>query len=309
MATAPFLASAVAAPKTSRRAEILERYAALGRQSDRQVLGVGAGADGHAVREAYRRLARRFHPDALDADSRDLVALSQAIFVRVTEAYHALAAERPEPAPVAPRPDLRPIAFDRRGVPGAPRPTARPSASRPAPAATPRESPPSRSRPARVVGAVSPAAPPAQPAVDEAIAEARRRLEEGDAREAVGLLHGVLTRCGDEDGRRVRLLLARGYVREPQWRRYAAAQLRSLIAERPDDAEALALLGTVYRREGLLARAESLLKRALAADPRLGETRSALRAVQAERAEGRAARSAPTSPSSTLWKRMFRRKA
>jgi tetratricopeptide (TPR) repeat protein len=271
MATAPSITLAPAAPKTSRRREILERYVALDGQTDRQVLGVGAGADGRTVREAYKRLVRRVHPDSLDPDSRDLTAQSQAILVRATEAYRALAGDRPEPA-VAPRP---------------------------APAAAPR--PP-------VEELLVPPPAPAGPSVEDVVAEAQRRLGESDVSGAVGLLHGVLARCGDEDGRRVRLLLARGYAREPRWHRYAVAQLRSLIEERPGDAGALALLGTVYRHEGLLARAESMLRRALAADPGQSEARSALRAVRAERAEARGVPSAPTPPP-TLWKRIFRRKA
>jgi tetratricopeptide (TPR) repeat protein len=317
MGTASPLASALTTPPASRRREVLERYAALSRQTDCQILGIAAAADVRTVKEAYRRLARRFHPDALDRDSRDLLAESQAIFTRVTEAYQALMAGRPEPAAVA-RPLARPAPAGAGPTSGGPRRVssgtgpASGGARRPASAVMfsppgPGETRVASARPSVASLPVPPSAAPARLSVDEAIDEARRRLDGGDARGAVGLLHGVLARGADEDGRRVRQLLARAYAREPRWRRYAVAQLRSLIEEQPCDVEALTLLGAVYRREGLLARAEALLKRALAADPARSEARRELLGVRAARAEAGAGRPSVPSPPSALWKRIFRR--
>jgi tetratricopeptide (TPR) repeat protein len=50
-----------------------------------RALGLPSGADRDAVRSAYRRLARRYHPDAAGSDSASLRA-----FLKITEAYHAL---------------------------------------------------------------------------------------------------------------------------------------------------------------------------------------------------------------------------
>jgi len=50
-----------------------------------RALGLPSGADLDTVRSAYRRLARRYHPDAAGSDPASLRA-----FLRITEAYHAL---------------------------------------------------------------------------------------------------------------------------------------------------------------------------------------------------------------------------
>jgi hypothetical protein len=52
-----------------------------------------------------------------------------------------------------------------------------------------------------------------------------------------------------------------------------------MLRESPEDAEALALLGALYHREGFLARADAMLRRALGADPGNPEALAHLRAV------------------------------
>jgi len=61
----------------------------------RTVLGLGPGADADDVRLAYRRLAKRYHPD-VSGDPR--TALS---FARVTKAYKVLSAMPPQALPPA----------------------------------------------------------------------------------------------------------------------------------------------------------------------------------------------------------------
>jgi len=319
------------------RQEILRLYRSLDRQSDWQVLGLETGAGPDAVRAAYQRLARRFHPDCLGSDASDLAPQSQAIFIRATEAARALSGHRggSRRASLLPRsrengtiPDQvearppRPSGAGRR--PAAPAPASARSANARPDAAGPIASlngpPPVRRPPAPDVPAgtnrTAGHAVHRQTAADcaseplgvaDALRQAQERLDRDDVRGAVGLLHGVLARAGEEAGRRVRLLLARGYMREAGWRRYAVAQLRSLVEERPLDAEALSLLGAAYRAEGLLARAESAFKRAYAADPELREVRTALREIQAER-EGTRTGSRPVAPRRGILKRLLRRK-
>jgi len=50
-----------------------------------RALGLQPGAERDAVRDAYRRLVRLYHPDAAGSDPSSLRA-----FLRITEAYHAL---------------------------------------------------------------------------------------------------------------------------------------------------------------------------------------------------------------------------
>jgi Flp pilus assembly protein TadD len=102
-----------------------------------------------------------------------------------------------------------------------------------------------------------------------------------------------MIRATNEDALRVRLLLARAYVQDPRWRRYAVGQLRGLLDERPEDPEALALLGVLYHREGLLSRAESMLRRALQIEPGQTDARGELRQVQNDREKARASSRSP----------------
>ena len=107
---------------------------------------------------------------------------------------------------------------------------------------------------------------------------ARHEIEE-----AVSVLHDVLSQANDGQRRRIRLVLARAYVKDPRWQRYGLGLLNEMLGEKPNDADALATLGVLYHREGLLARAEATLLRALAADPGQVEARLHLRAVRAAR--------------------------
>jgi len=117
--------------------------------------------------------------------------------------------------------------------------------------------------------------------VEEALETAEGLLLRQQAEEAVSVLHDVLTQADEPRRRRVRLLLARAYAVDARWRRNAVALLRELVEQNPNDAEALSVLGGLYRRDGLLSRAESMLARALSADPRLAEAREGMRSVRA----------------------------
>jgi tetratricopeptide (TPR) repeat protein len=128
--------------------------------------------------------------------------------------------------------------------------------------------------------------------VEEALRAAEDLVMRQQAEEAVSVLHEVLTQADERQGRRIRLLLARAYAVDARWRRNAVALLRELLEQDGNDAEALAALGGLYRRDGLLSRAESMFVRAVAVDPGLAEARDGLRAV-------RTALSARKTPSDT----------
>jgi len=127
-AAAQTAAHAVAAQDDPRRMEILEGFAALKRRTHFEVLGLQRNATEAQVKEAYFRLARRFHPDVHHdpalADLRDKI---EAIFVRLGEAYEVLRNPRirakyesqiapapgtpaSAPAPAAPAPPVNPEA-------------------------------------------------------------------------------------------------------------------------------------------------------------------------------------------------------
>lgn len=56
----------------------------------RQVLGVKEGDDMRAIKKAYRRLARQYHPDAHAGTGKDA-----AKFLLITEAYEYLLRHKP----------------------------------------------------------------------------------------------------------------------------------------------------------------------------------------------------------------------
>ena len=241
---------------SGRRQEILELYAGLAGKSHAEVLGVPPGASPATVREAFVALARRLHPDTLapgDADLRDQL---QSIFVSLNDAYRSLGGHRPAARAAKRSPD-------------APRETAAPMV---APQAKPLVVPP----------------PPPDPEerrarVEEALRSAEASIASREIEEAVSVLHDVLSQANDGQRRRIRLVLARAYVKEPRWQRYGLGLLNEMLAAKPDDADALATLGVLYHREGLLARAEATLVKALSADPGHVEARLHLRAVRAAR--------------------------
>jgi uncharacterized protein HemY len=121
--------------------------------------------------------------------------------------------------------------------------------------------------------------------VEAALRTAVGLIGQRQVEEAVSVLHEVLTQADEPQRRRVRLLLARAYAEDPTRRRHAVGFLRELVERNPHDAEALAALGELYRREGLLTRAEQMLARALVGDPGLVPARLSLRAVRAALAE------------------------
>jgi tetratricopeptide (TPR) repeat protein len=247
----------------ARRREILERFVGLHGKESAAVLGVSRGTDPAAVKAAFVALAKRFHPDTLDAEDADLREPLQAVFIRITEAYRdlqgspaSLPPRAPGPAPASLLPPLLRLA---RGPCRETEPSTRPApAGRPAPAPDPE---------------------PKHERVRAALAAAAASIAEGDASAAVSALHEVMALADGAKRRRVRTLLAKAYVSQPKWRRYGVSLLGELLRDAPEDAEALAILGALYHREGLLARADATLRRALASDPGHTEARIQHRAV------------------------------
>ena len=274
------------------RREIRERYATLSRRADVDVLGVPASADLTTIRAAFRDLARRFHPDSVRATSDDARQEANAVFARITEAYHRLSGAC-SPAP--------PVSRSREGA----RPDRSATARVPTRPAANAEKPPTATGPvpSRERPGVS-----SHDCVEAVLAEANALLALKDTERAIVVLHDVLTLADHAQSRRVQLLLARAYVEAPQWKRYGVRLLQEMVQKDPSDVEALTALGTLYLKEGLLARADATLVRAMKADPSRAETRRQLSAVRS-RLDSQDAPEPESRPRRRLAVRLFSRKA
>jgi len=93
--TPPAASPPVPAPIEARRAEILEAYASLATRTHFELLGLTPEADDARLREAYFRVAKRFHPDAHhEPGLSDLREKLEAVFIHLGEVYETLRSPR-----------------------------------------------------------------------------------------------------------------------------------------------------------------------------------------------------------------------
>jgi tetratricopeptide (TPR) repeat protein len=246
-------------PRPSRRQEILDWYDNLPRRSFSELLGVPRHVDAQAARTAFRALVKRFHPDALGPAEADLRDKAQAVLMQITDAYETILADATTAGAE------RPVA--RRTPPAVP-----PSTEDPLPRAA--------AHPEQPLATAGVESQPRRLRVQDAIEEAEAYMYRREFDAAVDVLHEVVRLADDEQRGRIRLLLAAAYVADPKRRRNALTLLSDIVREEPSNAEALALLGKLYFRDGRLASAESTLARAVAANPGHVQARATLRAVR-----------------------------
>jgi tetratricopeptide (TPR) repeat protein len=252
-------------PHQALRDEIVAAFSSRHTRTDAEVLGVSPGATPAEVRAAYFRLAKRFHPDAHHHPRlNDLHDEIQAVFFRINAAFDALTRAK---APAAPR----------QAASEPPRAVASPVPPPPAP------DPPVESRPAATAA--------------ELYGKAETDYGEGRYWEAVALLEQAVPMATGLLKSRSRLLLARICVKYPDRLKQAEKELQAVVQEDPEQVEAYVLLGSLYKQQGLAARAAGHFRKALQLNPRH-------RTAQAELLE--LAPAAPDDDPSVL-KRLFRR--
>jgi len=258
---------AAAAQDDPRRMEILEAFTALKHRTHFQVLGLERTATEAQVKEAYFRLARRFHPDVHHdpalADLRDKI---EAIFVRLGEAYEVLR-----------NPRIR-AKYENQISPTPATPA--PAANAPAPPAVNRE----------------------QEAKDAAIAikRAGRLLSSEMYWDAIQVLEPAVLRAVGKPRQEGRVLLARAYMKNVNWLKQGEELLQEVMKEDPSHAEACLLLAQIYRDQGLKTRAAHMLRKAVELLPDNLEVRAELEKLTEHEPETGAARSG-------LLKRLFTR--
>jgi tetratricopeptide (TPR) repeat protein len=239
----------------ARRREIMEAWEGLKTRTHFEVLGLARAATESDVKEAYFRLARRFHPDvhhgASLGDMRDKL---EAVFIRLGEAYDVLRDR-----------DKR---GDYESRLGRPRPGLQRAGETGSSAAGPDERP-------------EPEAP-RDPETDAKLAEvsirkAIRLFEKAEGEsadkkpklysDAIQLLEGALPFATGRLRIRGGVTLARCYLKNPNWARRAEELLLGLVKEDPKAADPLALLAGIYRDNGLRVRALSTFRRVLELQP------------------------------------------
>jgi curved DNA-binding protein CbpA len=242
-----------------RRAEILDVHANLRTRNHFEILGIPRASRDSEVKEAYFRLARRFHPDTHhDASLHDLAEQIEAIFIRIGEAYDTLRnpktraayEERLGPSRSAPP----------RATPPAPAPGAPGAGPANAAAATPAPGGPAAAPPA-----AAPAAAPTLP-LGEALRQGEMRFAEEKYYDVIRLIEPYLEATKGKGLQKVRLLLARAYAKNPNRVKRAEEELQKVVRDEPGNAEAYMQLGGIYKRGGLKARATAMFRKALELD-------------------------------------------
>jgi len=258
---------AAAAHDDPRRMEILEAFTGLKHHTHFQVLRLERTATEAQVKEAYFRLARRFHPDVHHdpalADLRDKI---EAIFVRLGEAYEVLR-----------NPRIRAKYETQINPPPA---TQAPAANTAAPPPVNREQ---ETREAAV-----------------AIKRAARLLSSEMYWDAIQVLEPAVLRAVGKPRQEGRVLLARAYMKNVNWLKQGEELLQEVMKEEPGHAEACLLLAQIYRDQGLKARATHMLRKAVELLPDNAEVRAELEKMTEQEPEAGAARSG-------LLKRLFTR--
>ncbi len=262
---APAAEAAPAAPldqkAEERRLEILDAWENLGTRNHFEVLGLERKVTEVEVKEAYFRLAKRFHPDVHHGASLgDLRDKLEAVFIRLGQAYDTLR-----------DPKKRGDYEERLGRSRPRPPQAAGQATGQAPGAPSAPEPP----PPRDLEEEARAA-------EEALRKAAKLLEVAKGLEqekpnepehqrltydAIQLLEPVLTVLQGKQKLRAQVLLARGYSKNPKWAKRAEELLLTASRENPTSADPFALLGSNYAARGLKARALSMYKKALELKP------------------------------------------
>lgn len=226
---------AASADSTARRREIAQAHEMLRAQSHFEVLGVERTATDAQVKEAYFRLAKRFHPDTHhDPNMADLRDKLETVFIRLGEAYEVLRNPRSRGA------------YESELASRSPRPPAAP--------------PPADASPSK-------APPPAPaPVMDHATAalslrRAQKFLEQEKYWDAIQLLEAAVPALQGKPKQRARLELARAYTKNPNWMHQAEETLHEVLREEPKNAEAYLALGHIYKAGGLRSRSLAMFRK------------------------------------------------
>src|SRR6266496_4356741 len=250
----------------------------VGNRNHFEVLELERSADAAAVKAAYFRLAKRFHPDAYrEPGMEDLHHKLKAVFVRLSEAKEVLGnpRKRGDYESTMPRRTFNP-----------PR------------AESPEVSSPSGSPSQSVRGWAEPSQTGEETTRrgEEALARAEAFVAEEKYWDAIQALETNLGALAGPRLQKARLLLARAYAKNPKWLRRAQEAALKVTKDDPGNADAYLVLASVYRAGGLESRATAMYRKVLELQPQNKEAQDAL-----------AVADAPPPPPTPLLKRFFRK--
>jgi len=203
-----------------------------------ELMGIQRSATEAQVKEAYFRLAKRFHPDVHHGESlSDLRDHLEALFIKLGEAYETLKNPKTRESYEARLPR------DTSGqlLPGPPAPEPPPA-------------PPDPETIARLA--------------EEDIRKAEKLVENEKYWDAIQLLDTAVARATNPK------LIARGHIamakaklKNPKWVKEAENTLKELLRIDPKHVEAHFMLGSIYKAGGLKARSESMFRKVLELQP------------------------------------------
>jgi tetratricopeptide (TPR) repeat protein len=225
-----------------RRREILEAWSGLKTRTHFEVLGLSRSVGEGEVKDAYFRLAKRFHPDVHHGASLgDLRDELEAVFIRLGEAYDVL------------RDPRKRADYEERLGRSRPKPAASGGEAAGGPAGGPEPAPPE---------------PPPDPEeiarrAEDAVRQAARLFEQEKYWDVIQLLEPAVEVVEGKSRLRARVLLARCYIRNPKWAKSAEATLLAATREEPRAVDPWALLGSIYAEKGLRTRATAMYRKVL----------------------------------------------
>ena len=252
---------------SARRREVLDKFEGLKSKNHFEVLEIPPAASADKVKEAYFRLAKRYHPDAhhREAVLEDMEDKLQTVFINLGEAYDVLRNPRSRASYEA--------SLKMRAHSAPPVTAAGPGQAHPA----------ERSQ-----------------GDTDALRKAEKLVEKEQYWEVIQLLEGVIPRLAGKQRQRGRMALGRAYLKNPNWVKEGEELVRAVVAEDPGHAAAHLLLGQVYKERGLKARALSMLRKAVELEPENEQASAELLALAGEPA-------APAPAGGGLLKKLFGR--
>jgi lipopolysaccharide biosynthesis regulator YciM len=115
---------------------------------------------------------------------------------------------------------------------------------------------------------------------EEAIHRAERLIADTKTWDAIQLLQAVIPRIfGRKQRDRARVLLAKAYIKNPNWVRRGEELLQTVVQEDAQNAEAHFTLGLLYKESGLTSRALAMFKKTIELKPEHRQAQAELNAL------------------------------